>query len=118
MNFLNVGPWELTVILVIAILMIGPKRLMEIIRAIGRITAQMRKLSSEFMGTIQTELRIAELETPQAAGGGAGMGTLASLPDELRALGRETRQAVSEIVAGTESIVTGEREAAEGERDG
>ncbi len=115
MNFLNVGPWELSVILIIAILMIGPKRMVEIIRAIGRITAQMRKLSAEFMGAIQAELRAVEQDARQVVDEVGGGKEIASLPAELDALGRETRQAVSGIVAGTEGIVKGEREE---ERDG
>jgi len=64
-NFLNVGPWELTVILIIAILLIGPKRMMELARAIGRVTSQLRKLSNEFTASIQAELQATERETRQ-----------------------------------------------------
>ena len=45
MNFLNVGPWEVTVILIIAILVVGPKRMVEVGRSIGRAASQMRRLS-------------------------------------------------------------------------
>jgi len=113
MNFLNIGPWELSVILVIAILMIGPKRMVQIVRAIGRITGQMRRLSGEFLGTIQAELRTIEQETSQAVGGSGEERATISLPDDLMALGRDTRQAVSEIAANTDSILKGEQEASE-----
>ena len=66
MNFLNVGPWELTVVLIIAILLVGPRRMAEIARTIGRTTSQMRRLSSEFLGTIQAELQATEQEAQQA----------------------------------------------------
>jgi len=121
MNFLNVGPWELTVILIIAILMIGPKRMVEITRAIGRITAQMRKLSGEFMSTIQTELQAVERDARQAVGGASDeglMSSVASLPAELEALGRETRKAIEGIVVDAESVVKEESEPAEGKQDG
>lgn len=113
MNFLNIGPWELSVILVIAILMIGPKRMVQIVRAIGRITAQMRRLSGEFLGTIQAELRTIEQETSRAVGGDGEERAVASLPDDLMALGRDARQAVSEIAANTDGILKGGQEASE-----
>jgi len=93
--------------------MVGPKRMVEIVRAIGRITAQMRRLSGEFMGAIQTELRTIEQETSQAVGGGGEERAFASLPDDLMALGRDTRQAVGEIVTNTGGILKGEQEASE-----
>jgi len=121
MNFLNIGPWELSVILIIAILMIGPKRMVEITRAIGRITAHLRKLSGEFMSTIQTELKAAEQEARQTAGGVSEEGQFSSIADistDLEALGRETRQALSGIVSDVASAVEGEPGAGEGEQDG
>ena len=121
MNFLNIGPWELSLILIIAILMIGPKRMVEITRAIGRITTHLRKLSGEFMSTIQTELRAVEQEALQAVGGmgeEGGVPSIASLPAELEALGRETRQAIDGIVVDVGSAVEKEPMAAEGEQDG
>lgn len=142
MNFLNVGPLELTVILILAILLVGPKRMVELARTIGRVTSQMRKISGEFLGTLQTELHTAEQEARQALEGVTGSGLeTARTPDEiqathqeirqvlegvskdereattgiksdLQAVERETRQAVKEIVEGVEGIVKGEREVA------
>jgi sec-independent protein translocase protein TatB len=54
------------VILVIAILVVGPKRMVEIARTLGQIAAQVRSLSNEFLTTIQTELDATEQETRQA----------------------------------------------------
>lgn len=121
MNFLNIGPWELSVILIIAILMIGPKRMVEVTRAIGRITTHMRKLSGEFMSTIQTELRTVEQEARQAAGvvgEERQSSSIADISTDLKALGRETRQALSGIVVDVESAVEEKPGAAEGEQNG
>jgi len=94
MNFLNVGPWELAVILVIAILLVGPKRVAEIARTIGRTTSQVRRLSGQFLGTIQAELQAAEQEAHQALDSiaGGGQEPIASITDEIQATGQETRQ--------------------------
>ena len=56
MNFLNVGPWELTLIIIIAILVVGPKRMVEVTRVLGRTMAQLRRFSNEFLLTLQTEV--------------------------------------------------------------
>jgi sec-independent protein translocase protein TatB len=111
-NFLNVGPWELTVILIIAILVVGPKRMVQIVRAIGRTASQMRQLSGEFLGAITSEIQAAEQETRESlesitAGAqetresleSIAMGaqeTIGSIPDEIQATEQETRQALEQ----------------------
>jgi sec-independent protein translocase protein TatA len=146
-NFLNIGPWEMMVILAIAILLIGPKRVMEIGRSIGRLTNQLRRMSGEFVGDLQTELEETEQEARGAlksiAEGGAdvsaeiedtgqearqaleGIGeseaeapvSVQSVQEELQSFGREARQIVEEVTGGFAEIVRGERESKE-EQDG
>jgi TatA/E family protein of Tat protein translocase len=55
---------ELIFILVLALLIFGPKRLPEIGRTIGRGMAEFRKASTDLKRTINTELALDELETP------------------------------------------------------
>lgn len=100
MNFLNVGPWELTVILIIAILLIGPQRMIELARAIGRVTSQLRRMSNEFTATIQAELRATEREVRQALEHTVEKKPepIASIQAELQATERETRQALENVV--------------------
>ncbi|MGD8244332.1 MAG: twin-arginine translocase TatA/TatE family subunit [Anaerolineae bacterium] len=62
MNFLNVGPWELVVVLIIAILVAGPQRMVEIARTLGRVSRQLRDLSREFTTALQAEIQSAEQE--------------------------------------------------------
>jgi Sec-independent protein translocase protein TatA len=130
-NFLNIGPWELMVILALSIMVMGPKRVVEIARAIGRVSAQMRRLSGEFLGTLQSELQDAEEEVRQVAqdvsGSGAelsaqvrqvGQGTQQALEGEaeesgedivteVRSLERETRGVMQEVLASIRSVVRG-----------
>ena len=113
MNFLNVGPWELTVIMIIAILLVGPKRMVEIARTIGQMTGQLRRLSNEFTSTLQAEVLTqsedegkeevaGEDEAKETAGGILHSLTepFVSLRDELQATGQETREALENIVSG------------------
>jgi Sec-independent protein translocase protein TatA len=61
-DFLNVGPWELIVVLIITILVAGPQRMVEIARTLGRVSRQLRGLSREFTTALQAELQAAEKE--------------------------------------------------------
>ncbi len=53
----GIGPTELIVILVVALLVLGPKRLPEIARALGRGLAEFRKATSD----VTTELENARI---------------------------------------------------------
>ena len=58
MNFLhNLGPWELVVIVVLAILLVGPKRVLQIIQSIREFAGKLRQMSGEFTSLLQAEVR-------------------------------------------------------------
>ena len=52
----GIGMPELLVILVVALIVLGPKRLPEIARSLGKGMAEFRKASSEFQRTISASL--------------------------------------------------------------
>jgi sec-independent protein translocase protein TatA len=52
----GVGMPELLVILVVALLVLGPKRLPEIARSLGRGMAEFRRASNEFTRTLSASL--------------------------------------------------------------
>jgi len=56
MNFMGIGPGELILILVIALLVFGPRRLPEIGRALGRTIAEFRRMSQELTAEMGREL--------------------------------------------------------------
>jgi sec-independent protein translocase protein TatA len=66
-DFLNVGPWELIVVLVIAILVAGPQRMIEIARTLGRVSRQLRGISREFTTALQAEIQAADKEGGESA---------------------------------------------------
>src|SRR5262245_28281348 len=55
-EMLNIGPQELLIILVIALLVVGPQRLPELGRSIGRGLRELRKAQDEVRRTIQVNL--------------------------------------------------------------
>ncbi len=97
----NVGVGELIVILIISILVVGPKRTVEIARTLGRISRQLRDLSREFTNALQAEIDATESET-----GDIGA-ELRHVADELRVV----------FTGAEEEIDAVEREAAEIEAD-
>src|SRR5919198_3731327 len=52
---LNIGAGELAVILVLALLILGPKRLPELARGIGKFLREFRRQTDEVRTTIETE---------------------------------------------------------------
>ena len=53
----GIGMQELIVILVIALLVVGPKRLPELARALGRGIAEFKRATNEAQQTLNAELR-------------------------------------------------------------
>ena len=60
----GIGMPELLVILVVALIVLGPKRLPEIARSLGRGMAEFRKASNEFTRTLSASI---EEPPPQPA---------------------------------------------------
>jgi sec-independent protein translocase protein TatA len=56
----GIGMPELIIILVIALLVIGPHKLPELARSLGKGLAEFKKVSEDFQHSIQTEARKAE----------------------------------------------------------
>ena len=86
MSFINLGSWELVLIVVIAILAVGPKRLVQVVQTIQKWVGQARRISRQLMSSLQTELDAAE---------------------DLKATAKEAVEAVREIQRGVSDTVTG-----------
>jgi sec-independent protein translocase protein TatB len=52
MNFFNIGTAELLLIFVIALIVVGPRRLPEIARSLGKVVNDVRKMSQEFTAEV------------------------------------------------------------------
>lgn len=59
MEFLGIGPLELIVILIIALTVVGPERLPEIARSIGKTLRDLRAMSQGLTAEWQQELNLA-----------------------------------------------------------
>ena len=65
---LNIGPQELLLILLVALLVVGPRRLPELSRTIGRGLREFRKAQDEVSKTIRLGLDDSEPATRKPAG--------------------------------------------------
>ncbi len=65
MEFLGIGPLELIVVLVIALIVVGPERLPQVARSISKALSELRAMSQDFSAELQRELTVAP---PKEAG--------------------------------------------------
>jgi len=61
---LNIGGWEVLIILLVALLVLGPERLPDAAKQFGRVISEFRKVSSGF----QQEMKAAMKDPVKAAG--------------------------------------------------
>ena len=47
MDFLGIGPMELTFTIVVALIVLGPAKMLEVTRALGKILREIRRTTSE-----------------------------------------------------------------------
>ena len=59
----GIGLPELMVILVVALVVLGPKRLPDVARMLGRGLAEFRRATSEFKGNLEREVDLSEIES-------------------------------------------------------
>lgn len=56
MNFMGIGPLELVFVLVIALVVLGPKRLVEASRGMGRLARQARQVTESWPAILESEV--------------------------------------------------------------
>ncbi|OGP57410.1 MAG: twin arginine-targeting protein translocase TatB [Deltaproteobacteria bacterium RBG_13_61_14] len=57
----GIGPWEIVLILVIALLVVGPRRLPELMRDLGKFVAQFRSVTDEMRRELQLDEEVRRL---------------------------------------------------------
>ncbi|MPZ15217.1 MAG: hypothetical protein GEU73_12470 [Chloroflexi bacterium] len=90
MNILGMGPFELIVILGLALVIFGPDKLPELARQAGRTVAQVRRVSAELTGELQRGLQIEDTQpspetrpSPRASGTGSATSPPTTKDDDV-----------------------------------
>jgi sec-independent protein translocase protein TatA len=60
MEFFGIGPWEVLLILIVALIVVGPGKIPGIARTMGRTVRAIRRASSELTTAVTRELDAAE----------------------------------------------------------
>jgi Tat protein translocase TatB subunit len=64
MGFLGIGTWEILLILVLALIILGPGKLTEFAKTLGKTVRAIRKASTDLTATITREIELQEKEPP------------------------------------------------------
>ena len=62
-----IGVWEMVIILVIALIVFGPRKLPELGRSLGKSLGEFKRASNELRNTLDEEIRVEERRAPKVA---------------------------------------------------
>ena len=79
--FGSIGMPELVIILVIALIIFGPRKLPELGRSLGRSIGEFRRASNELRSTLEEEIRVEEQKSTTAKSSTSSEGTPESPAD-------------------------------------
>jgi len=102
--FGSIGPAELILIFVVALLVFGPKKLPEIGRSVGKALREFKRTSDEIKGRIEEEIEASELKDIRKDIR-AGVDDLRSSVDQVAA---EVKRVPEEITKDIKDHETGE----------
>jgi sec-independent protein translocase protein TatB len=104
--FANIGTWELVVIVIIGILVLGPKRVLEFVQSIRRLAGKLRRMSRQFTSMLEQDLQTGEGEAGAAASAESmketikeSLSPIRAISADVQAAARETRQALQGFVS-------------------
>ncbi len=90
----DIGFWELVLISIVALVVLGPERLPGAIRSVSRIFRDIKGMANSVKDELEQELKIHELQENLKKAENLGM---KDLPPELRASVEELKQAAQEV---------------------
>ena len=79
--FGSIGMPEMLIILVIALIIFGPRKLPELGRSLGKSLAEFKRTSNELRNTLEEEIRLDEQRTVQESAKPKEVVTSSTIPD-------------------------------------
>ncbi len=64
MGFLGIGSWEVILVLILALILLGPSRLTETAKTLGKIVRSIKKTSADFTAAVTREMDKVQDESP------------------------------------------------------
>lgn len=102
-SMFGIGPMELAVVLVVALLVMGPKKLPELARSLGRGMAEFRRASNDLKRSIDLDLDSHKIEPPAGANqAGASMEPDSPMPEVAKSDEADAGEESDERVASDE----------------
>lgn len=108
----GIGPEELVLVLIVALLVLGPERLPRVARDVGRVVGDLRRTSDEFREEFLHADKFLEIKAPPGAPSPlvepAAPATVATTPTDPNesAFDREMREAREKLAASREKSAT------------
>ena len=65
MGFLGIGPWEILLIIILALIVLGPGKLTDFARTLGKTVRAIRKYSTDLTTAVTRELDSTKEELPK-----------------------------------------------------
>jgi len=93
------GVPEIIMIMVVALLLFGPRKMPQIGKSVGRALGELRRASNDFKRTIEDEISTEELRDVQR-----GLRDVRSAADSVRSGMREVRSFGSDVLVGTDEV--------------
>ena len=62
----NIGGGEILIILLVALIFLGPEKMPEVARQVGKVVGEIRKMSNAFQNEIQSAMSAPDEKTPSA----------------------------------------------------
>ncbi len=109
----GIGTTEVIVILVVALLVIGPSKLPDAARALGKGLAEFRRMSSDVKKTLDMESKLSEFEESKGSSGDGQTGSTGEQPSSVDHHSPET--APGEVKAEEKSASESETRAGQNE---
>ncbi len=109
----DIGFWELVLISVVALVVLGPERLPHAIRSVSRFVSQAKTMANNVKDEISHELKVQELQENLRKAEQMGMEDLSpelkSSVEELKKAAQEVQRPYAQKAAETEAVVSDEK---------